>query len=72
MLKIGDIVKMNKTYPIWLLSAGLTEQDVGVIIDIVPRGELQFDPNRTIRVYWFTLEKAFLLDPRTLVKATEE
>jgi len=72
MLKIGDIVKMNKTYPIWLLSAGLTEQDVGVIIDIVPRGELQFDPNRTIRVYWFTLEKAFLLDPTTLVKATEE
>jgi len=33
---------------------------------------LQFDPNRTIRVYWFTLEKAFLLDPTTLVKATEE
>lgn len=72
MFKIGDIVKMDKTYPIWLLSVGLTEQDVGVIIDIVPRGVVQYDPSRTIRVYWFSLKKAFLLDPKTLVKATEE
>jgi len=72
MFKIGDIVRMDKTYPIWLLSVGLTAQDVGVIIDIVPRGELRFDPNRTIRVYWFSLEKAFLLDPKTLIKAEKE
>ena len=71
MLKIGDIVKMNKTYPIWLLSVGLTVQDVGVILDIVLGGMLQLWPDRMISVYRNTQEKAFYLKPRTLVKATK-
>jgi hypothetical protein len=68
MFKIGDIVTMNKTYPIWLLSTGLTQNDLGIIIDIVPYGELYFDPKRVIKVYWFSTEKSYLLDPRTLIK----
>ena len=72
MFIIGDIVKMNKTYPIWLLAAGLTEQDIGVIVSILPEGKLLFDPSRTIQVYWFSIEKTYLLDPRTLIKVPPE
>jgi len=68
-MKIGDLVRMNDTYPIWLLSVGLKRKDLGIILNIQEPTDSKLE---TVEVFWFSIGKSYLLQEQVLLKVNKE
>jgi len=68
-MKIGDLVRMNDTYPIWLLSVGVKKKDLGIILNIQEPTDSKLE---TVEVFWFSIGKSYLLQEEVLLKVNKE
>ena len=63
-MRVGDLVRMNSVYPIWLLSVGVGKKDVGIILN-----HYEYENNtKMVEVFWFSVGKSYLVQQKLLLK----
>tara|TARA_R100001460_G_scaffold95173_1_gene137314 strand:- start:1 stop:201 length:201 start_codon:yes stop_codon:yes gene_type:complete len=64
-MQVGDLVKMNSTYPIWLLSVGIKKKDIGIILKVY---DSYNNSSNKVEVFWFSVGKKYVLQQKVLTK----
>jgi len=64
-MQVGDLVKMNSTYPIWLLSVGIKKKDIGIVLKVY---DSYNNSSNNVEVFWFSVGKKYVLQQRVLTK----